>query len=111
MASGLGLEGAFQRLEEVASALWLLGDAALLGLLLLTARRLLAFLLGARETAGQMYALAGLAILGSVPTGFWNGVLAGDALPFCNLLAAAGGLAWAGCGGRTKKSKRLEKRG
>lgn len=40
MVSGLGFEGAFQRLEELASALWVLGDAALLGLLLLCLRRL-----------------------------------------------------------------------
>ena len=42
MVSGLGFEGAFQRLEELASALWVLGDAALLGLLLLCLRRLAA---------------------------------------------------------------------
>lgn len=46
MVSGLGFEGAFQRLEELASALWVLGDAALLGLLLLCLRRLAAQLLG-----------------------------------------------------------------
>ena len=111
MASGLGLEGAFQRLEEVASALWLLGDGALLGLLLLTARRLAASLLGRQETAGQTWGLAGLAFLGSIPTGFWNGILAGDFLPFCNLLAGAVGLIWTAFSGISKKSKKLEKKG
>lgn len=103
MASGLGLEGAFQRLEEAASALWLLGDAALLALLLLTARRLFAALLGRGETGGQVWSLAGLAFLGSIPTGFWNVVLAGDALPFCNLLAGAVGLLWVRFSGNFKK--------
>lgn len=103
MASGLGLEGAFQRLEEVASALWLLGDVALLGLLLLAARRLLALLLNRQERRGQLWLLAGLAFLGSVPTGLWNRLLEGDTLPWLNLLAGVLGVVWAVFSGNLKK--------
>lgn len=51
MVSGLGFQGAFQRLEELVSALWLLGDAALLALLLLALRRLLSRAAGREESA------------------------------------------------------------
>ena len=50
MVSGLGFQGAFQRLEELVSALWLLGDLALLALLLLALRRLLSCGIGRKET-------------------------------------------------------------
>lgn len=40
----VGVEGAFQRVESLVSALWLLGDLALLGLLLWAVRRMMAVL-------------------------------------------------------------------
>lgn len=49
MVAGIGLAGAFQRLEALISALWLLGDLALVGLLLLACRRLLGLTVGKRE--------------------------------------------------------------
>ena len=59
MVSGLGFQGAFQRLEELVSALWLLGDLTLLALLLLCLRKLWAKALGRRERAGQVWLLGG----------------------------------------------------
>lgn len=50
MVSGLGFQGAFQRLEELVSALWLPGDLTLLALLLLSQKRLTARMLGREET-------------------------------------------------------------
>ncbi len=49
MVAGIGLAGAFQRLEALISALWLLGDLALAGLLLLACRRLLGLTVGKKE--------------------------------------------------------------
>lgn len=49
MVAGIGLAGAFQRLEALISALWLLGDLALAGLLLLACRRLLGLTVRKRE--------------------------------------------------------------
>lgn len=50
MVAGLGLTGAFQRLESLISALWMLGDIALLGLLLFAVKRLAACISGKRES-------------------------------------------------------------
>lgn len=49
MVAGIGLAGAFQRLEALISALWLLGDLALVGLLLFACRRLLGMIVGKQE--------------------------------------------------------------
>lgn len=79
MVSGLGFEGAFQRLEELVSALWVLGDAALLGFLLLAMERLAARMTG--KTGGHgIWWLTLLVFLLSLPTVFWNRVLAGPVL-------------------------------
>lgn len=48
----VGVTGAFQRVESLISALWLLGDLALLGLLLLACRKLLARWKGHRVVLG-----------------------------------------------------------
>lgn len=80
MAAGLGFAGAFQRLEALLSALWMLGDVALLGLLLLAGDRLLARLLGA-EDGGRTWWLTGGALLGSLAAApLWTALLAGDGL-------------------------------
>ena len=111
MVSGLGFQGAFQRLEELASALWSLGDAALLGLLLLCLRRLLANGLGRAERPVQGWILTGAVFLLSMDTAFWGRVLAGRLLPVGDLIAGA---LLAVClfvpGKGTKKEKNFSKR-
>jgi hypothetical protein len=101
MVSGLGLEGAFQRLEQLASALWALGDLALLGFLLLCLTRLTAHAAGRQEKAGWAWGLAGILFLLAFPVSFWNGVLAGPLLWAGNL--GAGGLSLAVFGRKKKK--------
>ena len=49
LSKHVGVEGAFQRLESLVSALWLLGDLTLLGLLLWACRRMLGVLLPSCE--------------------------------------------------------------
>ena len=90
MVSGLGLEGAFQRLEQLASALWALGDLALLGFLLLCLLRLTAYMTGREERPGWAWVLAALLFLLSLPVALWGKVLAGPILWVGNL--AAGGV-------------------
>lgn len=90
MVSGLGFQGAFQRLEELVSALWLLGDLALLALLLLALRRLLSITVNRRETAAMGWltaaAILGLVLCrslwGSAPegAGSWAGSMAAGAV-------------------------------
>lgn len=90
MVSGLGFQGAFQRLEELASALWVLGDEALLGLLLLSLRRLLAQASGCKEGQAMGWSLTALVFLGALPTAFWNSVMHSPILPWGNLAFGAG---------------------
>lgn len=89
MVSGLGFEGAFQRLEQLASALWVLGDEALLALLLLALRRLLAQISGRKEQRRMGWGLLAAVFLCSLVPGFWNGVVDGSVLPLGNLIAGA----------------------
>lgn len=89
MVSGLGLEGAFQRLEQLASALWVLGDLALLGFLLLCLVRLTAHAAGRQEKQGWAWLWGGVLFLLSLPVTFWQGVLAGPVLWVGNLAAGA----------------------
>lgn len=107
MVSGLGLEGAFQRLEALVSALWFLGDAALLAFLLLTWRRLLHHLTGRAESRKQLWALAVVVLLLSLPVPLWNAVLAGWMLPLGSLLVGLLLVAFSIKNGRSeKKSKK-----
>lgn len=112
MVSGLGFEGAFQRLEELVSALWVLGDVALLGLLLLCLGRLLAQVLDRPSTGALVWAAAGAVFLSSGNHMFWEAVLAGPVLPAGNL-AALGGMTLCLVWSRAKQEKfeKLEKRG
>lgn len=107
MVSGLGFEGAFQRLEELVSALWVLGDAALLGLLLLCLRRLLAQMTGQEERPYLGWVLAGTAFFLSLNFAFWNDVLVSGLLPWGNL--AAGALMLLLLGLTKENSKNLKK--
>lgn len=101
MVSGLGLEGAFQRLEQLASALWVLGDLALLGFLLLALVRLTAWTAATEEQRGWTWPLAGILFLLALPIGYWQDVLAGPVLWIGNL--AAGGLILACFAAKKKK--------
>lgn len=87
MVSGLGLEGAFQRLEQLVSALWVLGDLALLGFLLLCLGRLTAHITGRQERKGWAWLWGAVLFLLALPVSFWKGVLAGPVLWMGNLLA------------------------
>ena len=111
MVSGLGFEGAFQRLEELVSALWVLGDVALLGLLLLCLGRLLAWLLDRPVGKGKSWLLTGAAFLLGLPAALGDHPLAGTWVPFGNL-AVVGLLVLTLLGtGEEKKLEKSEKRG
>lgn len=98
MVSGLGFQGAFQRLEELVSALWLPGDLTLLALLLLGQSRLLARLLRKEESRGMLWmpALTVLVmVLFRVPQSEWwdgpvsqlGGLAAGAVLAFLAMIS------------------------
>ena len=87
MVSGLGFEGAFQRLEELASALWVLGDVALLGFLLLCMRRLLAALAGREESSGLGWIVTGGSFLLALPLAHGRGIEILSVVPAGNLIA------------------------
>ena len=87
MVSGLGFEGAFQRLEELASALWVLGDVALLGVLLLCMRRLLAALVGREESSGLGWIVTGGSFLLALPLAYGRGIEVLSVIPVGNLIA------------------------
>ncbi len=61
LSKHVGVEGAFQRMESLVSALWLLGDLALLGLLLWACRRMLGVL--APQCKGWVAAVSGAAAI------------------------------------------------
>lgn len=68
MVAALGVEGAFQRLEALFSALWMLGDLALFTMLLFSVKRLSACVTGGGESnwapaLGGAAALIGAALL------------------------------------------------
>ena len=62
MVAALGVEGAFQRLEALYSALWMLGDLALFVLLLFALKRLTACVIGNKETTWSAVVLSALAL-------------------------------------------------
>ena len=64
MVAGLGLTGAFQRLEALLSSLWMLGDIALLGLLLFAVKRLTACIAGKKDSVWVVIVAGLLAFLG-----------------------------------------------
>lgn len=106
MVSGLGFQGAFQRLEELVSALWLLGDLALLALLLLCLRRLVVKARPRRETASQVWLLAGAVLAAAGAWLRWGGTEMVVALWVPELLAGAGLLALAARGKTFEKMKK-----
>ena len=107
MVSGLGFEGAFQRLEELASALWVLGDVALLGLLLLCMRRLLAGLVGRKESSGLGWIVTGGSFLLALPLAQGRGIEVLSVVPVGNLIAI--GVISLGLGVKVAFSKKLKK--
>lgn len=60
MSRQVGVQGAFQRVESLVSALWLLGDLALVGLLLWACRRMVEAIMP--RWKGEWAALAGAAV-------------------------------------------------
>lgn len=73
MVSGLGFQGAFQRLEELVSALWLLGDLTMLAVLLLCLGRLLAGAGRRREGSAPVWPLAALVLALAAGRSIWAG--------------------------------------
>lgn len=65
LSKHVGVEGAFQRVESLVSALWLLGDLALLGLLLWACRRMVRSLVPRRKDRWIAAAGAVAILLGS----------------------------------------------
>jgi len=65
MVAALGVEGAFQRLEALYSALWMLGDLALFTLLLVAMKRLASAVVKKKESAWSPVVSGALAILGA----------------------------------------------
>lgn len=64
LAKGAGLEGAFQRLESVVSALWLFADLTMGGLLVFAQRRVVGLTLGEKwEQRGSTALILGAALL------------------------------------------------
>lgn len=93
MVSGLGLEGGFQRLEAVVSALWLLGDVALLTLVFLSLRHLTATVFGKTEGSSMGWWLVGISFLAGLPVTAFSVDLRGLFVPIGNLIAG-GLLVW-----------------
>ena len=111
MVSGLGFEGAFQRLEELVSALWVLGDVALLGFLLLAMERLAVRMTG-KAGGHETWWLTLLVLLLSLPTVFWNRVLAGEVLLWGSLAAGVLMTLFSALSEKKEKTlKKSEKRG
>lgn len=75
MVAGLGLDGAFQRLESLISALWMLGDIALLGLLLFAVKRLAAVVLARKESMWWAIGAGAVAFLGGEALAGQEGLL------------------------------------
>lgn len=66
MVAGVGIRGAFQRLEAVLSALWVLGDLALLGFYLFACRRMASYILGGKDRRWPVAIVAILALAGAL---------------------------------------------
>mgnify|MGYP004722916381 CR=1 FL=1 len=103
MVSGLGFEGAFQRLEELVSALWVLGDVALLGFLLLAMERLVVRVRG-KAGGHETWWLTALVFLLSLPTAAWTHLLAETGLLWGSLVA---GVAMTLLSARSAKRRKL----
>lgn len=112
MVSGLGFEGAFQRLEELASALWVLGDAALLGLLLLCLRRLQRSCWAEKNPRSRAGESRGSSFWAVYPLPIGIRSLPGNLLPMGNLAALAiSVLCMCLVRKQSKNLKKFEKRG
>ncbi|NCB62851.1 MAG: spore gernimation protein [Clostridia bacterium] len=89
VARGVGIDGAFQRVESVVVALWLLSDLALLGLLIFALRAMTASVFGKQWEKWAPPISVILAFLGAVfllPDGFAAENLASGAALLGNLL-------------------------
>ena len=93
LSKHVGVEGAFQRVESLVSALWLLGDLTLLGLLLRACCALTQNMMPSWEKKRIAPILVGLALLGS-GLGFRDALLAQrfewGVVPWGNLVLGLG---------------------
>lgn len=89
VARGVGVAGAFQRVESVVVALWLLSDLALLGMLIFALRAMTASVLGARWEKWVPPVTVALAFVVAVfllPSEFAAEELASGVVLLCNLV-------------------------
>ena len=91
VARGVGLEGAFQRVESIVVALWVLSDFTLLGLLTFSIRHMAGTVFGTKgekwaPIAGVLLAFTGGMLL--FPDDFAAETLAETLVPLCNLVLA-----------------------
>lgn len=66
VARGVGVTGAFQRVESVVIALWGLSDFALLGLLLFACSSMIKSIIGERGSRWLPYIVVGLTVIGAI---------------------------------------------
>lgn len=66
VARGVGVTGAFQRVESVVIALWGLSDFALIGMILFACRAMVKGVIGDKVVQWVPYGIVGLTILGAV---------------------------------------------
>ena len=88
VARGIGLEGAFQRVDAVISALWILSDFAQLGLLVFALRHMAGALLGPRGERWAPLVCPALALAGGLllfPDDFAAQALAEGLAPWVDL--------------------------
>ena len=91
VARGVGLEGAFQRVESIVAALWVLSDFALLGLLTFALRHMAGAVFGESGARWAPWAGTGLAFAGGMllfPDDFAAEMLAETVAPLGNLVLA-----------------------
>ena len=91
LAKSVGVEGAFQRVESIVAALWVLSDFALLGLLTFALRHMAGAVCGESGARWAPWAGTGLAFAGGMllfPDDFAAEMLAETVAPLGNLVLA-----------------------
>ena len=92
LAKSVGIEGAFQRAESAAAALWALADLTQAGVLLFALRTIAGELCPKQEKAAVWAGVPLAAALGLMPLPIWGEARGwgGDAVPWINLLFGGG---------------------
>lgn len=91
VARGVGVQGAFQRVESVVVALWVLSDLALLGLLLFACRAMAGAVWGPKGETWMPYLAVGAALAGALvlfPDKWAAKELSATLIPLGNFLLA-----------------------